>query len=77
MTTKDGHTIDDLIGKRVRYLNLPGGYPDYRGTVVGRWPAFAGSGVQDNWADIKWDVPYHPCTNPMEIVHLELVEEKP
>lgn len=46
-------------------LNNPNGYNNYQGTVkrVFMW------GNQE-WADIEWDVPIHPCTTPMETKHL-------
>lgn len=55
-------------GDRVIYHN-PGGYDKYAGTVtrVFEW------GKDRWWADINWDLPVHPCTTPMEIKHLILV----
>ena len=67
-------TSTDFAGEvqaegRVIYRN-PGGYDNYQGTVkrVFMW------GDQE-WADIKWDLPYHPCTTPMETRHLIPVKE--
>lgn len=48
-------------------LNNPGGYNGYEGTVC---RVFKSGGVGDEWADILWDIPHHPCTSPMQTRHL-------
>jgi hypothetical protein len=55
-------------GDRVRLINK-GGYNNYQGTVT-KVQMHGNSGP---WADIKWDMPHHPCTTPMETKHLEVV----
>ena len=64
--------VDVLIGKRVLLIN-PGGYSGYAGTVRGRYAPLKGSTVYDEWADIDWDTKVHPCTNPIEVKHLRLI----
>jgi len=51
-------------------LNNPGGYNNYQGTVKRVFSI----GNQE-WADIEWDMPVHPCTTPMETRHLILVNK--
>lgn len=51
----------------VRYLN-PGGYDKYTGTVTA---VFNWGGAM--WADIKWRTRGHPCTTPMELIHVKRV----
>jgi hypothetical protein len=46
-------------------LDNPGGYNNYQGTVKRVFSV----GNQE-WADIEWDMPIHPCTTPMETRHL-------
>ena len=54
----------DLSGIRV-VLNNPSGFRGYKGTVK---KVFA-IGTQE-WADVDWDTPVHPCTTPIETRHL-------
>ena len=61
---KDKKPLDFLSGIRV-VLNNPSGFRGYKGTVK---KVFA-IGTQE-WADVDWDTPVHPCTTPIETRHL-------
>lgn len=61
-------THEVKAGDRVRLINK-GGYNNYQGTVT----KIQMHGKSGPWADIKWDMPHHPCTTPMETKHLEVV----
>lgn len=61
-------THEVKAGDRVRLINK-GGYDNYQGTVT----KIQMHGKSGPWADIKWDMPHHPCTTPMETKHLEVV----
>ena len=55
-----------LVHRLVRViLDNPGGYNNYQGIVTRVFSI----GNQE-WADIEWDMPIHPCTTPMETRHL-------
>jgi len=65
---------------RVRLKNL-GGYIDYQGTVTGlafqetatlpsSKAALAVPRSKESWVHVKWDIPHHPCTSPIQLKHL-------
>jgi len=60
----NGETKNSPRLNRVTFNN-PQGCRDYQGTVKRIFKV----GNQE-WADINWDIPVHPCTTPMQTKHL-------
>ena len=54
-------------GDRVKLIN-PNGYDNFQGTLKEKY--------YSTWWHIEWDLPYHPCTSPMEEEYLELIPNK-
>lgn len=62
--------MKQLIGKRVRLIN-PGGYDKYEGSIIDINPFDLKN--ENEWVGIKWDIPFHPCTTPIELKNLQIL----
>jgi len=60
------NTIEHKLTNQEVYLINPGGCENYEGVVTRVF--LIGN---EEWADIKWELPYHPCTSPMQVIHLK------